>query len=97
MLDCDEVYGESNTAIVKVMSIGKYDIHQIFKANLVSQLNAYLFLFKDRLTQVTNSIYFNSIDDYICASSSCTSMSVGLGYNVGVFSVHISNHNFFNN
>ena len=87
MLDCEEVFGESNTAVVKVMPTVEYDGHQIFKATLVSQLNANPFLSKDRLTRVKNSIYFNNNDDYINASSSPTSMLVGLGFDVGIFFV----------
>ena len=37
-LDCGEVYGESNTAIVKVMLMVKYDGHRIFKATLLKLL-----------------------------------------------------------
>lgn len=50
MLDGEEVYGESNIAIMKVTLMVEYDGHQIFKAILVSQLNANPFLFKDMLT-----------------------------------------------
>ena len=57
MLDCEEVFGESNTTYMKVMPTLEYDKHQIFKATLVSQLNADPISSKDRLTQVRNSIY----------------------------------------
>jgi hypothetical protein len=40
MLNGEEVFGESNSAIVKVMLMVEYDGHQIFKATLVSQFNA---------------------------------------------------------
>ncbi len=32
-----------------------------------------------------NSIYFNNSDDYLAASSSTTSMLLGLGFDVGVY------------
>lgn len=48
MLDCEEVYGESSTALVKFMPMVEYDKRQIFKTTLVSQLNAYPLLWKDR-------------------------------------------------
>ena len=57
MLDCEEVFGESNTTFMKVMPTLEYDGHQIFKANLVPQLNANPISSKDRLTQVKNTIY----------------------------------------
>jgi hypothetical protein len=50
MLDCEEVFGESITVIVKVMPMMEYDNHYTFKAPIVSQLNANLFLSKDMLT-----------------------------------------------
>ena len=40
MLDSEELFGESNIAIVKFIPMMDYDIHQIFKATLVSLLNA---------------------------------------------------------
>ena len=46
MLDCEKVVGESNIAIVKVLPMVEYDKYQIFKATLVSQLNANPFLSK---------------------------------------------------
>ena len=84
LLDCEEVYGESSIAIVKFMPMIEYDKHQIFKAILVSQHNAYPFLSKDRLTQVEFSMYFNNINIYINTSSSPISMLVGLGYDLGI-------------
>ena len=50
MLDCEKVFGESNIVIVKVISTMEYDKHQIFKATLVSQLNANPILSKGKLT-----------------------------------------------
>ena len=50
MLDCEEVFGEYNTTFMKVMPTLEYDKHQIFKATLVSQLNADPISSKDRLT-----------------------------------------------
>ena len=84
MLDGEEVYGESNIAIMKVTLMVEYDGHQIFKAILVSQLNANPFLFKDMLTWVKNAIYFKNNDDYIYTSSSPTFVLVGLAFNAGV-------------
>lgn len=40
MLDCEELFGESSSVAVAIMSMVAYAKHQIFKANLVSQLNA---------------------------------------------------------
>lgn len=97
MLDCGEVFGESNTTVMKVLPTLEYDGHQIFQATLVSQLNANKIMSKDRLTQVKDSIYFNNNDDYISASSSPTFMLVGLGYDVVISLYHKFNYNFFNN
>ena len=69
MLDCEEMSGETSTTIVKGMPMVEYEEHQIFKATLIFQLNASLFLYKDKLMQVKNSIYFKNVDDYISASS----------------------------
>ena len=85
ILDFEEVNGGSNIVVVKVMMLVKYDGHQIFKVTLVSQLNTNIFWSKDRLTEVKKSIYFNNIVDYINTSSLPSSMSVGLGYDVGIF------------
>ena len=40
MLDCEEVFEESINVVMKVMLMLEFDAHQIFKATLVSQLNA---------------------------------------------------------
>lgn len=85
MLNGEEVFGESNSAIVKVMLMVEYDGRQIFKATLVSQLSANLFLSKDKVTQVKKSIYFNINDDYISASSLSTSMLIRLASDVDRF------------
>jgi hypothetical protein len=50
MLDCEKVFGESNIVIVKVMLTMEYDNYQIFKATLVSLLNANPLLSKGKLT-----------------------------------------------
>ena len=60
MLDCEEVFGESNVVVVKVTLMVEHDGHQIFKDTLVPQFNANLFLSKDRLMQV---MYFNNNDE----------------------------------
>ena len=52
ILYCEEVPKKSNIAIVKFMPMVKYDGHQIFKAILVSKLNANFFWSKDMLMQV---------------------------------------------
>ena len=39
--------------------------HQIYESTLVNQLNGNLFLSKDRLTRVKNSIYFNNTNKII--------------------------------
>ena len=87
MLDCEEVFGESNTAFMKVMPMVEYDKHQIFKASLVYELNANPILSKEMLAQVKNSIYFIDIDAYMSASALPTSMVVGLEFIVDTFLV----------
>ena len=52
MLDCEEVFGESNTPIMKVTPIVEYDEHQVFKATFVFQLNDNPYLSKDMLIRV---------------------------------------------
>jgi hypothetical protein len=56
---------------------------------LVFQLNANLFLSKDRFTRVKISIYFNNINDYISVSSSPTPIVVRLESYVGIFCVQL--------
>ena len=50
MLDCEEVFGESSIVVVKVIQIVEHDIHQIFKATLVSQLKVNPFVSKDNIS-----------------------------------------------
>jgi len=70
----------------KVIPVVEFFSHKIFKFTFVSQLNSNPFLSKDRLTRIKNSIYFNTSDDYINASSTET-MLLGLGRDCGVYFV----------
>lgn len=74
----------------KVIPFVEFGGHKIFKSTLVFQLNSNLFLSKDRLTRVKNSIYFNHSHDYISASSSMDTMLLGLGMDCGVYFMHRS-------
>ena len=78
-----------NTPSSKVLPIVTFQGHSIYKSTLVSQLNGNPYLSNDRLTRMRNSIYFNNSDDYLAASSSTTSMLLGLGSDVGVYSQDI--------
>ena len=73
---------------LKVLHVVTFKGHSIYKSTLVSQLNGNPYLSKDRLTRMKNSIYFNNFDDYLAASSSTTSMLLGLGSDVGVYFRH---------
>jgi hypothetical protein len=42
----------------------------VYKSTLVNELNRNPFLFKDRLTRICNSIYFNNCEDYLSAATS---------------------------
>lgn len=70
---------------LKVLPIVTFQGHFIYKFTLVSQLNGNPYLSKERLIRMKNSIYFNNSDDYLAASSSTTSMLLGLGFDVGVY------------
>ena len=85
MVDSMELQVMSQTSSPNIVPIVTYEGHTIYKSTLVSQLNGNPFLSKDRLTRVRNSIYFNNADDYIAASSSISSMMLGLGSDCGVF------------
>lgn len=54
MVDCEEIFEESNIAFVKIIPMVEYDGNQMYKATLVSQLNVNLFVYKDMLMQVKN-------------------------------------------
>ena len=60
MLDCEEVFGESSTTVVKVMLIVEYHGHQLFKATLVSLLNANPFFLWRYAYIYFISTYFNN-------------------------------------
>jgi hypothetical protein len=49
-----------------------------------------LFLSKDRLTRVKNSLYFNNADVYLSAAQSSSTCFVGIGSDVGIFFVQRS-------
>ena len=85
MLDVDDDQVLTTLVQQKISSIVTYEGHSIYKSTLVSQLNGNPLLSKDRLTRVINSIYFNNNDDYLIAASSCTTMLLGLGSDVGVY------------
>ena len=85
LLSEQEVQISSNESSVKVVRAVTYEGHSIYKSTLVSQLNGNLYLSKDRLTRMKNSIYFNNADDYLAASSSTSSMLLCLGSDVGVY------------
>jgi hypothetical protein len=65
----------------------------IFKSTLVSKLNGNPYLSKDWLTRVRNSIYFNNAEDYLSATSSSSTMLLGLGSDCGVFFLQTANLN----
>lgn len=90
MLSTHENQIVSKVAPPKVIPVVEYRGHQIFKATLVSQLNANPFLSKDRLTRVRNSVYFNNSDDYLSAASSSSTCLLGLGSDCGVYFVQRS-------
>ena len=56
----------------------------IFKFTLVAELNGNLFLLKDRLTRIKNSMYFNNVEDYLSTANSSTTVLLGLGMDCGV-------------
>ena len=85
MLDVDDDQVPTTLVQQKISSIVTYEGHSIYKSTLVSQLNGNPLLSKDRLTRVRNSIYFNNNDDYLTATSSSTTMLLGLGSDVGVY------------
>ena len=53
-----------------------FSIKIVYKSTLVNQLNGNLFLSKDMLIEVKDSIYYNYFEDYI--SVSCR-MLLGIG------------------
>jgi hypothetical protein len=59
----------------------------VYKSTLVNELNGNPFLSKDRLTRISNSIYFNNFEDYLSAATSNSTCPLGLGSNCGVFFV----------
>jgi hypothetical protein len=65
MVDCEEVFGESSIAIMKVVPMVEYGRHQIFKATLVSQSTCFcprIGLSALKIRSTSNK------DDYINAS-----------------------------
>jgi len=74
----------STSTSSKVVPIVSFHGYSIYKSTLVDQLNGNLYLSKDRITWMKNSIYFNNSDDYLVASSFTTSMLLGLGFDIGV-------------
>jgi hypothetical protein len=63
----------------------------MYKSTLVSQLNGNLLLFKDRSTQVKNSIYFNNSDDYLHSGTLEYTCLIEIGSDCGVFFKQKSN------
>ena len=90
MLNSQEVYALDPSGTPQVVPLIQFSGHTIYKSTLVSQLNGNPFLSKDRLTRVKNSIFFNNSDDYVTATSSSTSMLLGLGSDCGVYFVQRS-------
>ena len=74
----------------KILPVVEYGGHTIFKSTLVSQLNGNLFLSKDRLTRVKNSIYFNNHDDYVTAANCSSTCLLGLRLDCGIYFVQRS-------
>ena len=85
LLSEQEQQVSSSPSSSKILPIVTFQGHSIYKSTLVSQLNGNPYLSKDRLTRMKNSIYFNNSNDYFAASSSTTSMLLGLGCDVGVY------------
>ena len=52
---------------------------------MVSQLNGSSFLFKNRLTRIKNSNYFNNVHTYMSIIESSHSYLLGLGANCAIF------------
>ena len=71
-----------NTPIVSIVT---YDGKGIYKATLVSQLNASPFLSKNRLTRVENSFFFNNAHTYMLVAESSHSCLLGLGADCAIF------------
>ena len=69
--------------VVKIVCVGGG--HQIYEFALVSQLNGNLFLYKDILTLVCISIYFNNSNDYISTTLNPNTCMLGLGSDREVF------------
>lgn len=67
--------------VVKIVCGG----HQIDEFALVSQLNGNLFLYKDILTLICISIYFNNSNDYISTTLNPNTCMLGLRVTVRFF------------
>ena len=69
----------------KIESVVHYNGRAIYESTLVSELNGNLFLSKDRLTRIKNSVYFNNAEDYLSATNSTTTAFLGLGTDYGCY------------
>jgi hypothetical protein len=79
--------GQGSNSKKPISQVVEYSGKFIFKSTLISELNGNPFLSKDRLTCISNSIYFNNAEDYLGATSSQNSCLMGLGSDCGVFFV----------
>ena len=84
MLDFHEEHVGASSVDTKVIPIVQFNGHNIYKSTLVGQLNGNLFLSKDSLTRVKNSMYFNNSEAYLSAAESSSACLVGIGSDVGV-------------
>ena len=85
MLSTHKEHLQSIPVPLKIESFVEFDGHKIFKSTLIGQLNGNLFLSKDKLTRVRNSLYFNNSDVYVNAAENTNTCLVGIGSDVGVF------------
>jgi hypothetical protein len=90
MLDSHKNQVVGTSQALKVIPHVEYNGSIIYKSILVSQLNGNLFLSKDRLTRVHNSIYFNNSEDYVNAASSSNTCLLGLWSDCAVYFVQRS-------
>jgi hypothetical protein len=81
--------GRCENAIYRIM---EYQGSKIYKSMLVIQLNANIFLSKDRLTHVRKSIYSNNSNVYFTTTSSSNTCLLSLGNNCGVYFVQDDNN-----
>ena len=81
-------FGDFSTPTLQ--STIEVDGHAIYKSALVSQLNGNIFLSKDRLARIKQSIQFNNHANCLQARSSCLSSLLSIGSDFGVHFVQRS-------